>query len=131
MVSAFKTETAGAPPNHPPAGSGREIGAVLEEMGEIVGAAQSALLDGRLETLRTSMQRQQELCSELSAILRSPAAAPFREPGVASVAGNLSRNNRVFAAVLRRMRANLEILRNRLRAGSQIYDASIGRQREL
>ena len=108
-----------------PAGRGFEP--ILAEMSRIIAGAQSALLDGRMADLEQCIMRERELCREFQ------LALPADDLAVAQVAIDTRRQaaerareqNRVFSAVLRRMRRNLEVLRNLRRSCELAYGGVI------
>jgi hypothetical protein len=99
-------------------------------MGDAIAAARNALLNGRLKDLEASLLQQRTLCGELQACLMGQGAN-FRENSTTEVtlAKRVRNQSRMFEALLRMMRANLEALRNWSREPSLVYDSPSAQRR--
>jgi hypothetical protein len=98
----------------------RAVSAILEDMAEITAAAQTALLKGELEILQHSLKLQLALSQELEARLRDEPS-PTESQEIINAALRARSDNRVFMAILRKLRRNLEVLRNARRAPAMVY----------
>lgn len=98
---------------------------VLHDLGEIIAAAQVALLEGRLHDLQSCLLRQRELCAKLGTMLenRRSFAEGCCHENYAAAANLCWQQNRVFAAILGQMKLHLEMLRNASRSPSLLYEA--------
>src|SRR6476646_3122282 len=90
--------------------------AILQELKGVIAESQSALLEGHPEELENCIARQRALCEELESWLRTHGRASIhattaRTELVVS-AMQAREHNRLFSALLRRMRHNLEVMRN-------------------
>ncbi len=99
---------------------------MLEELSSVIAKSQSALLDGKLRELEGCVRRQRTLCEQLESRLRRYSARQNLPcdrdcAHIAVTAMHAREQNRVFSAVLRRMRRNLEVVRNALAGASVEY----------
>jgi len=106
----------------------REPEAILRELSEVIEKSQSALLGNNPQELDNCISRQRTLCEELEFSLREYASAvslgvdPKTAPSHLVLNAMKAREqNRLFSALLRRMRHNLEIMRNSLMGSSLEY----------
>lgn len=101
---------------------------IMEEMACAIAEAQAALFAGRFLDLECYAGRLQELCESLKKYPPN-CESEHDESGLAiemssrSAAVHVYRQNKVFAAVLRRMRRHLEGLRGLLNGPSITYRA--------
>jgi hypothetical protein len=104
--------------------------ATLQELKGVIAESQSALLEGHPEELENCILRQKAHCKELEFWLREYGttvagdveanSAPTR---LVVTAMEAREQNRLFSALLRRMRHNLEVMRNILSGPSDEYSA--------
>src|SRR5947209_2196321 len=101
--------------------SRREPEAILRELSGVIEGSQSALLASKPQELELLICLQRTLCEELEASLRTYASCI--PPGVHSKlaptplvrsALKAREQNRLFSALLRRVRHNLDVIRNTL-----------------
>lgn len=102
--------------------------AILQELKGVIAESQSALLKGHPEELENCIVRQKRHCKELEFWLReygarvADAVLVKSEPTQLVVTAMEAREqNRLFSALLRRMRHNLEVMRNILSGPSDEY----------
>ena len=98
---------------------------ILQDVTGAIAASQAALIKGSLQELENCIERQRGLCRKLQFVLRTNSGASTGENDgpkrreLKAVALQARDQNRVFSAVLRRVRRNLEIMRN-ISAGSSL-----------
>ena len=98
---------------------------IIEEMACAIAESQAALFAGRFLDLECCAGRLQELCESLkkhSSNVEGRAGTIVEMPSH-SAATRVHQQNKVFAAVLRRMRRHLEALRGLLNGPSITYQA--------
>ena len=106
----------------------REPEAILRELSGVIVESQSALFASKPQELEHCIARQRTLCEELESSLQGyesaieagghPKAAPTR---LVLTALKAREQSRLFSALLRRMRHNLEIMRNSSMGSSLEY----------
>jgi hypothetical protein len=97
---------------------------IIEEMACAIAEAQAALFVGRFQDLECCATRLQELCDSLKKNESDPqrrSSAMSAEAITLGPAQRVYQQNKVFAAVLRRMRRHLEALRGLLNGPSLTY----------
>lgn len=106
----------------------REPEAILRELSGVIVESQSALLASKPQELEHCVARQRTLCEELEFSLReyesaiSPGAHPQAAPTHFVLTALKAREqSRLFSALLRRLRHNLEIMRNSLMGSTFEY----------
>ncbi len=92
---------------------------ILQELKGSIADSQSALLEGDPQELENCILRQRGLCEKLECWLREQAGeiaagvhANSAPTQVVVSAMEAREQNRLFSALLRRMRHNLEVMRN-------------------
>lgn len=106
-----------------PVPSSGQADILIEELACAIANAQAALLAGRFEDLEHCTSRMQSLCASLKFTQQDLTEQSSGRTGIRIVADarRVQQQNRVFAAVLRRMRRHLEALRNLLNGPSHWY----------
>ena len=102
------------------------VQSLLEDLQSVIAGSQVALLAGRVQELESCVARQRELCHQLESTLQALSSTSNHSgatPGLVETALSARDQNRVFSAVLRRMRQNLEIMRNSLAGLETEYEA--------
>jgi hypothetical protein len=97
----------------------------VEEMACAIAEAQAALFAGRFHDLECCATRLQDLCASLKKddpTTKVLLAGEDAGPSVQFVARRVHQQNKVFAAVLRRMRRQLESLRGLAQGPSLTYE---------
>ena len=99
---------------------------ILAELNGVIANSQSALLASKLQQLESCVRQQRSLCERLESALRKysrshPYACDPECMRIAVSALEAREQNRVLSAVLRRMRRNLEVMRNALAGASVEY----------
>jgi hypothetical protein len=104
--------------------------AILQDLTGVIAESQSALLKGHPEELENCILRQKGHCKELELWLREYGTTVARNVDVNSASNRMvvtameaREQNRLFSALLRRMRHNLEVMRNILSGPSDKYGA--------
>lgn len=96
---------------------------ILKALAEAVRIAEAAALSGRIGDLENASSRQIELCRQLGGYLelKKICSTPLCDTGPEPAARRLHSETKVFSAVLRRLRANFEILKNTAQGSSAPY----------